>query len=113
VPAPHESFGVDAIAAKEASATLSHTTVLGAPVLVTGVDALQSTSGEGKGPGVLLESVLGGLGALVVLAFVFASLLAFVPILMAIVAIMTPVWWRRCCLRARCPTCTVGSPGSA
>ena len=36
----------------------------------------------------LLESVLGGLGALVVLAFVFASLLAFVPLLMAIVSIM-------------------------
>ena len=37
----------------------------------------------------LLEALLGGLGALVVLAFVFASLLAFVPILMAIVSIMT------------------------
>ena len=37
----------------------------------------------------LLESVLGGLGALVVLGFVFASLLAFVPLLMAIVSIMT------------------------
>ena len=33
--------------------------------------------------------MLGGLGALVVLAFVFASLLAFVPLLMAIVSIMT------------------------
>ena len=32
--------------------------------------------------------MLGGLGALVVLAFVFASLLAFVPLLMAIVSIM-------------------------
>src|SRR5205085_9360882 len=35
------------------------------------------------------ESLLGGVGALVVLAFVFASLLGFVPLLMAIVTIMT------------------------
>ena len=60
----------------------------GAPVQVTGLDALQNQTGGGGGPGVLLESMLGGLGALVVLAFVFASLLAFVPILMAIVSIM-------------------------
>jgi RND superfamily putative drug exporter len=38
---------------------------------------------------VFLESVIGGLGALAVLAFVFASLLAFVPLLMAIVSIMS------------------------
>ena len=56
---------------------------------VTGIDVLQNQTGGSGGPGVLLESVLGGLGALVVLAFVFASLLAFVPLLMAIVSIMT------------------------
>ena len=37
----------------------------------------------------LLEALLGGLGALIVLAFVFASFLALVPIVMAIVSIMT------------------------
>ena len=37
----------------------------------------------------LAEALLGGLGALIVLAFVFASLLAFVPLVMAIVSIMT------------------------
>ena len=36
-----------------------------------------------------LEALVGGIGALVVLAFVFASLLALVPILMAITSIMT------------------------
>ncbi len=56
---------------------------------MTGIDALQNQTGGSGGPGVLLESVLGGLGALIVLAFVFASLLAFVPLLMALVSIMT------------------------
>ena len=37
----------------------------------------------------LLEAVIGGLGALAVLSFVFASFLAFVPIVMAVVSIMT------------------------
>jgi RND superfamily putative drug exporter len=58
-------------------------------VRITGIDALEQTTGGDNGPGVLLEAVLGGLGALVVLGFVFASLLALVPILMAVVAIMT------------------------
>ncbi len=82
-------FGVNTGAAKQAAAALAGVTVAGAPVRVTGIDALQSETGGSSGPGVLLESVLGGLGALVVLAFVFASLLAFVPLLMAIVSIMT------------------------
>ena len=37
----------------------------------------------------LLEAVIAGVGALAVLAFVFASFLAVVPLLMAIPAIMT------------------------
>jgi RND superfamily putative drug exporter len=62
--------------------------VAGAPVHLTGVDVLQNQTSRGKGPGVLLESVFGGLGALAVLAFVFASLLALVPIVIAVVSIM-------------------------
>ncbi len=88
-PPDNESFGNNTQAAKRAKAALAGATVAGAPVSLTGVDALQSQVSSGKGPGVLLESMLGGLGALVVLAFVFASLLAFVPLLMAIVSIMT------------------------
>ena len=87
-PPDNESFGTNTKAAKTATAVLAGDRVAGAPVLVTGLDALQSQTGGSSGPGVLLESMLGGLGALVVLAFVFASLLAFVPILMAIVSIM-------------------------
>jgi RND superfamily putative drug exporter len=89
VPAANESFSVNLMAAKTATAALSGLTVLGAPVAVTGIDALQNQTGGGGGPGVLLESLLGGLGALAVLAFVFASCLAFVPIVMAVVSIMT------------------------
>ena len=37
----------------------------------------------------LLEAVIGGVGALVVLAFVFASFLAVVPLVMAFASIMT------------------------
>jgi putative drug exporter of the RND superfamily len=85
----NESFGNNTRAAKSAQAALAGQTIAGAPVRVTGVYALQSQTGGSSGPGVFLESVLGGLGALVVLAFVFASLLAFVPLLMAIVSIMS------------------------
>jgi putative drug exporter of the RND superfamily len=88
-PPDNESFGNNTRAAKRAQAVLAGQTIAGAPVRVTGIYALQNQTGGSSGPGVLLESVLGGLGALVVLAFVFASLLAFVPLLMAIVSIMT------------------------
>ncbi len=83
------SFGANTAAAKTASAALQSQRVAGARVYVTGVDALQSQTGGAGGPSVFLESVLGGFGALIVLAFVFASLLAFVPLVMAIVSIMT------------------------
>jgi RND superfamily putative drug exporter len=56
---------------------------------VTGFDALQQSTGGGDGPGVLVEALLGGFGALIVLAFVFASFLAVVPIMMAVASIMT------------------------
>jgi putative drug exporter of the RND superfamily len=88
-PPDNTGFGDNTAAAKRATAALSAVRVAGAPVHLTGFPALQSQTGGGKGPGVFLESLLGGLGALAVLAFVFASLLAFVPILIAIVSIMT------------------------
>jgi len=87
-PPDNESFGSNTKAAGKATAALSGDTIAGAPVHVTGIDALSDQTGGSGGPGVFLESLLGGIGALVVLAFVFASLLAFVPILMAIVSIM-------------------------
>jgi RND superfamily putative drug exporter len=88
-PPDNESFGNNTRAAKIAARVLAGDRVAGAPVHLTGVDALTNQQGGGKGPGVLLESMLGGLGALIVLGFVFASLLAFVPIVMAVVSIMS------------------------
>jgi putative drug exporter of the RND superfamily len=88
-PDPNQPFGDNPKAAERASAALAGTTVAGAPVHLTGFDALSTQSGGGNGPGVLVEAMLGGLGALLVLAFVFGSFLALVPILMAIVSIMT------------------------
>jgi RND superfamily putative drug exporter len=84
-----QPFGDNPKAEKRARAALRGATVAGAPVHLTGFDALQAATGNTNGPGVLLEAVLGGLGALAVLSFVFASLLAFVPILIAVVSILT------------------------
>ncbi|MCL2769805.1 MAG: MMPL family transporter [Solirubrobacterales bacterium] len=60
----------------------------GAHASLTGLAQL-SSSGSTKGPGVLVETLIGAAGALVVLAFVFASALALVPLLIAAVAILT------------------------
>jgi RND superfamily putative drug exporter len=89
-PDPDSAFGENPRAEKAASRALEGATVAGAPVHLTGFDALAEDSGaDNEGPGVLLEALLGGVGALAVLAFVFASFLAFVPIGMAVVSIMT------------------------
>ncbi|MGH3072351.1 MAG: MMPL family transporter [Gaiellaceae bacterium] len=77
--------------AKLAREALAGVTVGGAPIQVTGLDALRASAGEneGDGTGVLLGTLLAALGALLVLAFVFRSFMAIVPILMAIVAVPT------------------------
>jgi len=62
----------------------------GSTVLITGEQPLQSNgSGSGKGLSILNEVLLGGVGALAVLLFVFASLLALVPLLVAAVSVLT------------------------
>jgi putative drug exporter of the RND superfamily len=77
--------------ARSAQAALDGVTVGGSPVEVTGLDALNASAGdsEGSGTGVLLATLLAALGALLVLAFVFRSFMALVPLLMALVAIPT------------------------
>lgn len=60
----------------------------GYKVDLTGLSQLEF-GGSSKGPSVLVETVFGGLGALAVLAFVFASFLALVPILVAAVSILS------------------------
>jgi putative drug exporter of the RND superfamily len=89
-PDPDSTFGENPRAERAARGALSGATVAGEPVRLTGLDALAEAGGsDSEGPGVLLEAVLGALGALVVLAFVFASFLALVPLVMAFVSIMT------------------------
>jgi len=60
----------------------------GASAGVTGIDPL-SIGDEDAGASVLVETLVGALGALAVLAFVFASMLAFLPLVIALVSIMT------------------------
>jgi putative drug exporter of the RND superfamily len=84
-PAPDENPQALA-AARRAARGLQ---VGGGAVAVTGVDALSDDSGSGGGAGLLVETLAGGLGALVVLALVFASSLALVPLLIAAVSILT------------------------
>jgi putative drug exporter of the RND superfamily len=89
-PDPSSQWGEAPQAAKAAARALEGATVAGEPVRLTGIDALMEDSGaDNEGTSVLLEAVIGGAGALLVLIFVFASFLALVPLLMAIVSIMT------------------------
>jgi putative drug exporter of the RND superfamily len=87
---PSSQWGEAPRAAKAAARALEGATVAGEPVRLTGIDALMEDSGaENEGTSVLLEAVIGGAGALLVLIFVFASFLALVPLLMAVVSILT------------------------
>src|SRR3954469_17058895 len=89
-PDRDSTFGQNPRAMRTARAALAAATVAGERVRLTGFDALGDDNGSGRGgPGVLLEAVLGGAGALAVLTFVFASFLAVVPLVMAFVSIMT------------------------
>ena len=88
-----ETGGVDPgqAEARQAQAALEGVTVGGSAVEVTGLDALRASAGEseGTGTGVLLGTLVAALGALLVLAFVFRSFMALVPLMMAFVAIPT------------------------
>ena len=83
---------------KQARAKLKAATPAGVQAYLTGRDALQeaSTGGSSGGPSVLTEALIGGLGCLVILFFVFGTLPAvLMPIVVAIAAILntfTLVW---------------------
>ncbi|HEX2125757.1 MAG TPA: MMPL family transporter [Thermoleophilaceae bacterium] len=84
-----DPFGANVDAMRELRDDLKPVQVGGAPVLLTGFDALFDSSGENaEGPGVLLEAVIGGAGALIVLIFVFGSWLAVLPLAMAISSVL-------------------------
>ena len=84
-----DPFGANVEAMRTYRDALESVKVAGQPVLLTGFDALFDSSGEGaEGPGLLLEAVIGGAGALLVLIFVFGSWLAVVPLAMAISSVL-------------------------
>lgn len=88
-PRSDDPFGANVDAQRNLRDALAGVEVAGRPVLLTGYDALFDSSGEGDdGPGVLLEAIVGGVGALFVLIFVFGSALAFVPLAMAICSVL-------------------------
>ena len=60
-----------------------HVGITGAQLLSAG-----APSSAKKGTGVMAEAMIGGLGALVILAFVFASFLAFLPLLIGGVSVL-------------------------
>src|SRR4029077_1137141 len=65
----------------------------GASVVLTGYEQLSagSTAKGGGGPSVLVETLIGAVGALLVLAFVFASAVALLPLLIAVITILSTV----------------------
>jgi RND superfamily putative drug exporter len=88
-PPGNDAFAGNSDVVHSLRKSLTGARIAGAPVHLTGYDALNDSSGGGGGgPGVLIEALFGGLGALVVLAFVFGSFLAFIPILMAICSVL-------------------------
>jgi putative drug exporter of the RND superfamily len=81
---------VSAGTVKAAQGAAEGATVGGADVLLTGRAVLeQAPEGEDGPPGFLNETLIAGVAALAILAFVFASSLAAVPLMMAVVAIPT------------------------
>jgi RND superfamily putative drug exporter len=82
---PPTGFGTDPIYADTQHAVAAQ--LPGYHVGLTGLNQLES-GGSSNGPSVLTETILGGLGALVVLVFVFASFLALVPLMVAAVSIL-------------------------
>jgi putative drug exporter of the RND superfamily len=91
IPAPG-GVNPGEVEARKAQAALAGVNVGGAPVRVTGLDALRAAAADGnkgEGASLAIEALVAGVGALLVLAFVFASWMAIIPLLMAIVAIPT------------------------
>jgi RND superfamily putative drug exporter len=82
---PPEGQSVAGLPAIEAA--LEGATVGGAEVLLTGSPVLNEAEEEG-GAGVLIEILIGAVGALLVLAWIFGSLLALLPLFMAGISIL-------------------------
>ncbi len=68
---------------------LQGATVAGAPVHAAGFANAEQASGDEQSTGVLVETLIGAGGALIVLRWTFGSALAFLPLVVAAVAILS------------------------
>ncbi|WP_051765839.1 MMPL family transporter [Saccharothrix syringae] len=82
------SGGFGGVETEPVRAALGASAPPGVRAELTGLDVL-AQGGDVDGPGVFAETAVGAVGALAVLAFVFGSLLAFVPLLVAGISITT------------------------
>jgi RND superfamily putative drug exporter len=89
-PPGNENFN-NSIKLDQARAALKAATPAGVQSYMTGLLPLElASSGGGGGPSVLTEALIGGLGALVILFFVFGTLPAvLMPIAVAVASILT------------------------
>ncbi|HYK30141.1 MAG TPA: MMPL family transporter [Streptosporangiaceae bacterium] len=88
-PTRKGQFPTSAVQPAAMQAAMQHYLPPGSQVRVTGLDPLTNAGGSGSGPGVGEEILIGAIGAFAVLAFVFASLLAVIPLLIAAVSTTT------------------------
>jgi RND superfamily putative drug exporter len=70
-------------------AMVNNASVAGGTARLTGLDELVSNNQGSTGPSLLVEIILGAVGAMAVLAYVFASFVALVPMIIAAVAILS------------------------
>jgi RND superfamily putative drug exporter len=70
-------------------AAAGRTAVPGATVHGTGINALASGNAASGNSSVVTELLIGALGALIVLAWVFGSFLALLPLIMALISVLT------------------------
>ena len=89
VYAPAPTTFVDPHQAQFTTAVTEAARARGLDVKVTGYQQLSTGDDQSQGTGVLAETLLGGIGALIVLVFVFASFLALMPLLIAVVSILS------------------------
>jgi putative drug exporter of the RND superfamily len=89
VYAPQPQGFVDPLAAQFDTTLQAAAKTAGLQAAVTGYNQLSAGSDTSEGPSILAETLIGALGALVVLVFVFASFLALVPMMVAAVSILS------------------------
>jgi RND superfamily putative drug exporter len=85
---PQAGDDLPAAALDQVSAA-AKTAVPGASVQGTGLNALASGDSSSGNSSVLAELLVGALGALVILGWVFGSFLAFLPLIMALISVLT------------------------